>query len=78
MSKFTAAVFRRKSRPNEFAVSPDLTGVVLPNPSDWEHDSSIEIDPEAARAVPGAEVHKWIIAFQQTGYCLLSEKPDTE
>jgi hypothetical protein len=67
------SIFRSKSDPNTFAVSPDASGRVLPKPEEWEFVRSGTIEPAAARA--GSETGKWLQAFEKEGYCLLKQDP---
>jgi hypothetical protein len=46
-----------------WAVTPDSTGKVLPNPDQWERRSTQMADPE--KAIELAELRKWDQAFKR-------------
>jgi hypothetical protein len=74
----TVWVFRSKSDPTAFAVTPNSAGSILPDFQDWELDCTATIDPGQARATGrfrGSEIEGWLRAFQKDGYCLLSHHP---
>jgi hypothetical protein len=75
MAQIPVSFFRRKSNPMSFAVTPDQTGRILPDPDDWNFMRAGTIDPADVQAFPDAEIHTWLRAFQQTGYCLLDQIP---
>jgi hypothetical protein len=69
MGKFQITFYRSKIRPLAFAVSPDPTGLVFPDPSQWEPRLTQMADP--SQAFEGSELRHWQEAFKRDGYCLL-------
>ena len=73
MATLKVSIFRNKSDPDTFAVSPDASGHVFPNAEEWEFVRSGTIKPLEARA--GSETGRWLLAFAKEGYCLLRQDP---
>jgi hypothetical protein len=66
--------YRHLTRPDVFAVSPDSTGTVLPNPEDWEIFRQQDVN--TTMVLPGTELATWIEEFRKKGYCELRPNPD--
>jgi hypothetical protein len=70
MNALEVTFYRGKSAPSRFAVSPDPTGSILPDPSDWEAQFSQMVHPRRAAAFEGAQLNRWMTSFAARGYSL--------
>jgi hypothetical protein len=62
-SVYTVALFKKDQR---IAISPDLTGSVLPDPDSWTPWFIQEVDPAGCTSKSGLLV--WQSAFARDGY----------
>jgi hypothetical protein len=69
MPEIQITFYRHRTRPDEFAASPDPNGVVFPNPNEWEVFRQQIINTDAV--LPRSEVATWLETFERHGYCLL-------
>jgi hypothetical protein len=68
MNSFEVTFYRSKSVPVRFAVSPDPTGSLFPDPSNWEPQFSQMVHPRQAAAFEGAQLNRWMTNFAAGGY----------
>jgi hypothetical protein len=73
---YEVTFFKSITDHRRFAVTPDSSGIVLPDPEIWERWFSQMVYPEQLN--PASELHQWQTAFAKVGYFNFPDriKPD--
>jgi hypothetical protein len=68
---YELSFFCRATDPHVIAVTPDRTGTILPDASEWRFKFAQMVDSRAARAFANSDLSRWEKEISRTGYCLL-------